>query len=269
MSAVSDGEAALDAEEQRVRQSYLCRLGIRASVIKEEDDHEARRKSAPSVTLILLDWDDTLFFTSARGGTLSQTVIASFDASASRFLQECCRLGETLVITNADEGWVERCVEPLPKLRQTLARVRVISAREKHGRKHPGNPVLWKCNTFAELKENSRQIANLVAVGDQEPEMRAVAHLAKLYHTSFVKTVRLVSAPNVLELQMQLDTLTPRIATIVAQARHMSITLQRVLSGDGSTDRGRRRGASLEPQSTPGSSKEPSTDGTSSSEDSP
>jgi len=269
MSAVSGGEADLDAEERRVRQSYLCRLGIRASALTEADDREARRKSAPSVTLILLDWDDTLFFTSARGGTHSQSVIAGFDASASRFLQECCRLGETLVITNADEGWVERCVKPLPKLRQTLARVRVISAREKHGRKHPGNPVLWKCNTFAELKENSQQIANLVAVGDQEPEMRAVAHLAKLYHTSFVKTVRLVSAPNVLELQKQLDTLTPKIGAIVAQARHMSITLQRVLPGDGSTDRGRRRGASLEPQSTPGSSKEPSTEGTSCSEDSP
>ena len=42
-------------------------------------------------------------------------------------------------------------------------------------------------------------------------------------HTSFVKTVRLVSAPVVLELQKQLDTLTPKIATIVGQVRHPAV----------------------------------------------
>ena len=109
---------------------------------------------------------------------------------------------------------------PLPKLQQALACVRVLSARERHGRTHPGDPVLWKC-TFAELKENSRDRKPGRGRGSGAGDARS--RPPREAHTSFVKTVRLVSAPVVLELQKQLDTLTPKIATIVGQVRHPAV----------------------------------------------
>ena len=108
MSDASGGDTDADAEEQRVRHSYLC-----ASALKEVDGREARRKSAPRVTRILLDWDDTLFFTSALGRNPSLSLVANLVASASLFLQECCRLGGNSGHHQRGQR-VERCVAPLP-----------------------------------------------------------------------------------------------------------------------------------------------------------
>ena len=224
---MSYGDESPSADNHR--KQFLARLGIRAGPGEETRGHVAR--SPPSVTLFLLDWDDTLFCTTAMRGyskrPQNDQELLVLENACHNFLGLCRSLGETIIVTNAQEGWVQLCVDRfMPRLRNALSGVQVLSARDRFERSFPDDPTAWKCSMFAELKENSRQIANLVAIGDQEAEMKAVARLALLYHTSYVKSVRLIERPTVQQLRAQLQLLAEKLPRITHAARHMTISLQ-------------------------------------------
>ena len=230
----SDG----DEDNARARKQYLKRLGFLEDCdgIDETSSLSFPRcaralQSPPSVTLVLLDWDDTLFCTSAlrrrNAPRPGDATLRQLEAVSRSLLTLCLSLGQTVIVTNAQGGWVQKCVDRfMPQLQAELTRVTVVSARDRFEKMYPDDPVAWKCATFAELKENSCQIANLVAIGDQEAEMKAVAHLALLYHTAFVKSVRLMEGPTVSELGAQLRLLGKRLPRITHTARHLSISLR-------------------------------------------
>ena len=210
----------------RSRQQYMARLGI----LQTSSSANVSKKLSASVTLLLLDWDDTLFCTSAlRTCSLEPgcSELLRLEDSIKSFLRTCKMLGETVVITNAQHTWVESCIMAyLPGLTQEFRHVRVLSARDRYEARFPHDPVAWKCETFAELKENSSQIANLIAVGDQQAEMTAVTALAKAYRTSYVKTVRLIQQPTVEELIKQLNLIRNKLPKIVGLVRHINITMR-------------------------------------------
>lgn len=228
---MTDGDESLG--ESKLRKQYLARLGIPEQPGEATQGSPAGRqlRPPPSVTLILLDWDDTLFCTTAVRGYArcpkNDPELVRLETVCRDFIDTCCSLGETIIVTNAQRGWVQMCVERfMPRLQAPLAQVRVLSARDRFEHSFPGDPVAWKCATFAELKDNSRQIANLVAIGDQEPEMEAVAKLARLYHTAFVKSIRFVEKPTMHQLRVELQLVAQKLPRITNAARHMSISLQ-------------------------------------------
>jgi hypothetical protein len=121
---------------------------------------------APSVTLIMLDWDDTLLPTSyARNeppGRLCnlrrahgpETVQAydALDVEAVAFLSLCASYGRTVIVTNATVGWVaESARRHMPRTHRALPHLRVISAREA---KLPGT----RSRGNARLSRSSRTI---------------------------------------------------------------------------------------------------------------
>ena len=138
-----------------------------------------RHSTQRHTTLIMVDWDDTLLCTThltQNPQSLSPSALLSLSTEACSFLTAAAELGDARIVTNASKGWVEKSGETwLPEVLQVIRKLRipVISARTKFEKKLPGDPVAWKCEAFALLKENSRQIANLISVGDSEAEMKA------------------------------------------------------------------------------------------------
>ena len=190
-----------------------------------------RHSTQRHTTLIMVDWDDTLLCTThltQNPQSLSPSALLSLSTEACSFLTAAAELGDARIVTNASKGWVEKSGETwLPEVLQVIRKLRipVISARTKFEKKLPGDPVAWKCEAFALLKENSRQIANLISVGDSEAEMKAVVRLAQLYRTSFTKTIRLKESPSATELARQLQIITPKLRRIVEKAENLRISL--------------------------------------------
>lgn len=215
------------------RTLYLLRLGFLPPRTEEKEwdivSAEEGQDVQATCTLLLFDWDDTLFCTShLHAGDVSAQDMAALTNETVWLLREAHLLGQTVIVTNAAKGWVELCLrEHMPGAEAAVLRTGVTSARERFERRYPGDPTAWKCAAFAELKENSRCIANLIAVGDQEAEMCAVRELAKLYRTAYVKTVRFKRRPTARELATQLSLLRRKLPSIVARPASMSITMRR------------------------------------------
>merc|ERR1711924_5074 len=95
-------------------------------------------------TLILFDWDDTLFPTSwlLQRGLLERPMPARTPSREERVqlqrmaehardtLAMALQIGKVVIVTNGEEGWVEMsCEEFLPSLIDMLQKVDIVSAR--------------------------------------------------------------------------------------------------------------------------------------------
>mmetsp|Transcript_40374 Transcript_40374/g.73047 ORF Transcript_40374/g.73047 Transcript_40374/m.73047 type:complete len:218 (-) Transcript_40374:133-786(-) len=181
-------------------------------------------------TVFFFDWDDTLLPTSQLrlDKPIADKEFAMLDAKASELLEFCILHGRTMLVTNAKLEWVQQTAEEhLPSVAKILNRIEVVSARDTFESKIPNDPVAWKVEAFCNIKENSKIMANLIAVGDSWAEMVAIREVAKLYHLSYFKAVKLKEEPSCTELHKQLGLLKSRMAEIVQADRNLSITLTR------------------------------------------
>ena len=192
------------------------------------DSFSRRSRIEPAATLIVFDWDDTLFCTSHYeklhvlfGWDASSALVRAFlelDRTIKAVLERSLTLGRTVIVTNARAGWVEKCAKAfLPEVSSTLARgtIEVVSARSRFEHTAPTDPVAWKCGAFEEIGESSPDITNLVSVGDQEAEMQAVRALSRRYDAPYTKSVRMLERPTVMQLCGQLRCLCRSLREVV------------------------------------------------------
>lgn len=164
-----------------------------SSTVEEERQHRVLEPIVVdrSRMIIIFDWDDTLFPTTALNdqglnpGSLEGVRFAPFnkawDESVSRLQSGVARLlktaldlaqdrGQVYIVTNSCEGWVEACTERyFPEAFPFLARVRVVSARKHFSdhQIHKQQPLTttftaedglrWKAFTFASLAAEAAQ----------------------------------------------------------------------------------------------------------------
>lgn len=186
------------------------------------------------------------------------------DIEASKLLMLATSLGRTVIVTNALRVWVqdsakkhlprvhallnrhdqscpaslESCAEQVgrcsgqPSHKSSFGkqcccvdRIAIVSARDCFEHLYPGEPSLWKKEAFCAIKEDSRLIANLTAVGDSEAEMSAIRELAKLYSVAFIKAVKLREEPTCKELRKELAFLQDKLTKLVTSARCFSIKI--------------------------------------------
>mmetsp|Transcript_94368 Transcript_94368/g.177632 ORF Transcript_94368/g.177632 Transcript_94368/m.177632 type:complete len:270 (-) Transcript_94368:144-953(-) len=239
-SYILEGDEAAPPESQDVssykhspRSRLLCRLGLPGTKeqVSSSNPQSSRCARKKHCTCIIFDWDDTLFCTShmhsRRINPPDHLELQKLDSEASRILEHAISLGTTKIVTNAVGGWVEQTSkEHLPKVNALLHKIEVVSARDKFEHKYPNDPVTWKVEAFCAIKENSGIIANLTAIGDSRAEMIAIQEMAKLYHISFFKAVKMQESPTCLELRKELQLLNKKIEQIVNGARNFRISLQ-------------------------------------------
>mmetsp|Transcript_47045 Transcript_47045/g.150219 ORF Transcript_47045/g.150219 Transcript_47045/m.150219 type:complete len:374 (+) Transcript_47045:49-1170(+) len=199
----------------------------------------AAQRPPKSQTVIIFDWDDTLLCTSflnlahekGKGFTAPVAQIMREIALASRRLLEAAsRFGQTFIITNAMNGWVEySSAKWVPELLPVLQKVRVISARTKYEPQYPGEVSKWKIQAFLEVQRqlNSEIITNLISLGDSNFEMDAVHVMGKEFAQALVKTIKFRENPSPEELLKQLELVSQKFERIVENARNLKIGLER------------------------------------------
>mmetsp|Transcript_102792 Transcript_102792/g.297172 ORF Transcript_102792/g.297172 Transcript_102792/m.297172 type:complete len:278 (+) Transcript_102792:85-918(+) len=186
-------------------------------------------------TVIFFDWDDTLLCTSfiSRLGHQDRPfetsrrlrVVAS---SVRKLLKKARALGQTLIVTNAEEGWVQHSSRLyLPKALPELDGLPIISARSRFEPHFPDDTASWKTHAFLELGKqlDTSRVTNLVSLGDSFCEVLAVHALGQRFAESVVKTVRFKSAPTPDELQDQLDVTSNILERVVLSASSLDIVL--------------------------------------------
>ncbi|KAG5181571.1 hypothetical protein JKP88DRAFT_263538 [Tribonema minus] len=164
-------------------------------------------------TLTIFDWDDTLMCSSF----IQQT---QYKGAACRALRLAQLLGQVVIITNAEHGWVELCAQRyLRGVNELLEDIPVVSARTRFEAQFPGSPVSWKAAAFAYvLHEQFSAIRNkpklVVSIGDSEEE-RAAVRIAAAQHAMISScTVKFLPQPMPRALAVELDMVTTQLRAL-------------------------------------------------------
>mmetsp|Transcript_29530 Transcript_29530/g.78154 ORF Transcript_29530/g.78154 Transcript_29530/m.78154 type:complete len:314 (-) Transcript_29530:59-1000(-) len=187
--------------------------------------------------LIILDWDDTLLCTSFlrhyHGQSLSPDLerrVRTAADSARELVQLALRCGRTIIVTNAESGWVEASAAVYsPALLPVLQRVSVVSAQSKYASRFPGDTCAWKVEAFRELQETLDPgiRTNMVTIGDSEAEMEAAVAMQRKSSDMLIKLVKCLKEPSPEQLRVQLDFLVQNLAAIVANPRAVHLKMGR------------------------------------------
>lgn len=187
-------------------------------------------------TIIIFDWDDTLFCSTAISlHQWSKQQIEDLAKAVESVIRTARGLGETWIVTNGNATWVQDSARRfMPQLLPLLSELTVVSARALYEPTYPGNPFMWKKAAFKNLLFENRPVPsklglNLIALGDQLPEIEAAQHVGQLIgDSSLVKTVKFKEAPTVPELIGQLARAELDLSSIVLEQtnKHQSLLRQ-------------------------------------------
>jgi hypothetical protein len=200
---------------------------------------------ARDATVVICDWDDTLFPTSwVNDNNINLTDIRSrymyaryFDAldkHLSNTVKRIKKHGDLMIITNATRQWVLITLTVLPKTKEALDDVPIISARESF-QNHCGIQE-WKKYTFkAELaKEGRTHYKNIVSIGDAHYEHHALVGLYRwdVIPHKYLKSVKFTRSTDYSDLFSQIQMMGDEIKNIVRAQRHLDLTLDIVKHGE-------------------------------------
>lgn len=137
-------------------------------------------------TLIIYDWDDTLFPTTYilkyNIDPTNKLFFIKLDNILYLLLKSSLHNGRVVVVTNAESKWVYTTLESLPYTRRLIRYfIPIISARELYHNQYPGSSTLWKKLVFEKLLEiyynNHQIIKNIISIGDSYNEFHALTNL--------------------------------------------------------------------------------------------
>lgn len=230
---VTDAQVkCLDLKRQEdFRVSYLRKLSYEKVWVP------AAQRPPKHQTVIIFDWDDTLLCTSYLNQRADRPVhpsvenhLRAIEKNVKDLLERALKLGNTFIITNAMEGWVEYSAgKYVPGLLPVLEKVRIISARTRYETLYPCDVNKWKINAFLDVQRqlDSQVVTNLNSLGDSEYEMDATHIMGKEFAQALIKTVKFKQSPSPEELLKQLELVSERFEQIVDNARNMKLGLER------------------------------------------
>jgi len=181
-------------------------------------------------TLIIFDWDDTLLSRRCVSAyqKINRACCRGLASAAKRLLELAQKLGQTIIVTNGAEGWVEESARRhLPDIVPMLDLMTVISARSKFQSSHP--LTQWKKKVFNELQKqlSPQTITNFISIGDSNFERDAAHMIRATFANAIVKTVKLVEMPSPEELLWQQEVVLAKLPNIVNDGKSKDLHLQR------------------------------------------
>lgn len=190
----------------------------------------------PDQTIMLFDWDDTLCPSSY---CMAQLKLEVFDSvpedmrpmmekiaeNAQRVLEQAEELGKVVIVTNAEEGWVElSCRSWLPALLPTVQRLEtIVSARSTWEPFGVSSPAGWKERAFRQEIERfydrypEQSWKNILSVGDAPHEREALFRVTNAYAYSKCrpKSIKFGVRPSLEQLSQELETLLTNLKDVV------------------------------------------------------
>ena len=160
-------------------------------------------------TILVFDWDDTLFCTSefknrrdsfSLGDDEFKKQVKRLDCMVSDLLSLAKTLGFVYIVTNAESNWVNgSCEKMMPITFKQVKNINIISARDECKQFYPKDNKMWKLSVFKIIAAIFKQqkYVNLISVGDSEFEIEAGLAIRSKFSYCTVKVVKLMEQPTV------------------------------------------------------------------------
>lgn len=192
-------------------------------------------------TLIILDWDDTLFPTSwIVKNSIDLTdpkvqnryldLFSKLDNLIYRLLKNFLKYGKVVIVTNAMVKWVAVSTEVLPKSKKIINKnIDVISARDMYQKKMPNDMFAWKRLIFERLVMehfmDKHKVENIISVGDADYEFQALVDLYENFKNKrrLLKAIKFLSSPTYDSLVDQLEVLNNSVSQITTSKKHLDL----------------------------------------------
>jgi hypothetical protein len=188
-------------------------------------------------TLIIVDWDDTLYPTSwTIGNQIDLTspdarlkytkYFRTLDSCLSSTLKKMKQYGDVLIVTNAMLEWVKLTLTFLPKTKHILEDVEIVSARSRYQNTYQMSE--WKKMTFMDeinKRAKSKSYTNLLSLGDAEYEHIALINLykTKTIPYKYLKSIKFIKSTEISVLLEQLELIHSSIEEVCKSPRHMDL----------------------------------------------
>jgi hypothetical protein len=223
-----------ESQDSQLRMKFLEKLSYERIWIPRD------LRPATYQTVIIFDWDDTLLCTSYLNykncltgldhlPQCKRDTLTAIEKASGRLLEMAMSLGQTFIITNALDCWVEYTSKVwAPSLSPLLQKVNVVSARSQYESQHPGDVPKWKEEAFKDVARSldAEVVTNVVSVGDSQYEMDAAQTMGKEFRHAAVKLIKFRPQPSPEELLRQLNFLVERFECLVSKACSHAVDLQ-------------------------------------------
>lgn len=186
-------------------------------------------------TLIIFDWDDTLFPThwlfnnnikldNAQDIRRYLLYFQELDKVSYKLLQHALQYGKVLIVTNANKDWVEQSSRYLSNTQKLLQeKILVVSARDLYQKTHTINS--WKIMTFNnEIYKFIRNASQIVSIGDADYEHNALISLKQEIDKKNLKMIRLTKLPEFDVLLDQINILNNAMPEIIQMRNHLDLS---------------------------------------------
>lgn len=181
-----------------------------------------------SNSLVILDWDDTLFPTTwvtnnyinlndieVRNRYLD--FFSELDDLLFKLLKKTTEISTVIIITNALPIWIKISSSVLPKTQYILKKIKIVSAK-KNFQKLSSDATEWKKLAF---KSEVIDKKNIISVGDASYEYKA---LISLYNEKRVlKSMKFLENPTHEILKEQIEILIDNIYEMVTYQKHLDL----------------------------------------------
>ena len=187
------------------------------------------------VPLIIFDWDDTLLCTSYLE-ELKVTLESQISSNLSNKLEKLSQktyalltkaqsLGNVVIVTNASLKWVkETCKKFVPKIKDLLKNILIISAREMYSSSKSENRVIWKYKAYMSVI-NTYSSSNIIAFGDSPHDREAILKARDFLGLNRCKSVKFVFNPSIHSLTSEISLIYECIDHLVLRENNMDLTL--------------------------------------------
>ena len=218
-------------KNKNIRNSYYQKL-LNNKIASE------KKEIIKNNTLFIFDWDDTLFFTTHINPSKNlnffyeskteKRMMNKIELYVVEILKKALSKGTVLIITNSSDGWVHSCAKfYYPNLLPILDEIKIISARELYQYKFPSEPLIWKVQTFNDLKLKfcfeKCKVSNIICIGDDNGEIIAAKKLGESFENCLVKTIKFRDKPNLTDLIKQIILVNDQIIRVYNYPKSLNI----------------------------------------------
>jgi len=198
-------------------------------------------------TLLIFDYDDTLFptsFLAHHGYRLDgpdaspdvQAVLDEYSEFVEKSLLEASEHGQVVILTNAETGWIELTSQKfLPRLSELLVTFPLVSARSTYEPLGITSPFQWKLKAFESVIEdhyaslaakNMSCIRNVLSFGDSVHERDAAHQVCSKLSRTLCKSIKFMERPDVTQLIKQHSLIRECLDQIVGHEGTLDLCIQ-------------------------------------------